>query len=95
MNLKWGCSILSRRAGREEIIVKKPRRIYPRLREVPMPHTYDILWVTAEGPKWIETAPDLETAKAKVQQHLKVNPGRYLIFNWMTQERIAIEPQSR
>jgi hypothetical protein len=39
------------------------------------------------------TAFGLEAAKAKVRERLKHKPGRYVIFNWMTQEKLAIEPE--
>jgi hypothetical protein len=60
--------------------------------QLPMAHSYDILWMTEKGLHWIEAVSDLETAKAKVYERLKENPGRYLIFNQMTQEKITIEP---
>jgi hypothetical protein len=47
-----------------------------------------------KGPKWIDTAPDLEAAKLTVQQRLKFNRGRYLIFNQKTQEKVLIESSS-
>jgi len=61
----------------------------------PMSHTYDIFWMTKKGPQWVTSAPDIETAKAKIKECLKNNPGRYLIFNLATQERILIEPESK
>jgi hypothetical protein len=60
-----------------------------------MPNTYDIFWITKTGPQWITSAPDLDAAKAKIKKCLKANPGRYLIFNMATQERIVIEPESK
>jgi hypothetical protein len=59
-----------------------------------MAHTYDILWVTAKGPEWVASAPDVETAKAEIRERLKDRPGRYVIFNQLTQERVFIEPES-
>jgi hypothetical protein len=60
-----------------------------------MPYTYDIFWMTKKGPQWITSAPDVGTAKTKVKKLLKENPGRYLIFNLATQERIVMEPESK
>jgi hypothetical protein len=60
-----------------------------------MSHAYDILWLTNKGPQWIETASDLETAKARVQERVKDHPGRYLIFNQMTQEKVLIDSESK
>jgi hypothetical protein len=57
-----------------------------------MSHAYDVLRMTEKRPEWVDTAPDLEAAKLSVQQRLK--PGRYLIFNQMTQEKVLIEPES-
>jgi hypothetical protein len=83
----------------EKVYVRhRTRRIYSRRLiegyQLPMSHAYDVLRMTEKGPEWIDTAPDLEAAKFTVQEHLKDNPGRYLIFNQMTQEKVLIEPES-
>jgi hypothetical protein len=59
-----------------------------------MTHTFDILRIEAGGPLLLETATNLESAKARVRELNKTNPRRYEIFNQLTQMIILIDPES-
>jgi hypothetical protein len=59
-----------------------------------MTHTFDILRIEADGPLLLETATNLESAKARVCELNKTNPRRYEIFNQLTQMIILIDPES-
>jgi hypothetical protein len=85
----------------EKVYVRdRTRRIYSRRLiliegyQFPMSHAYDVLRMTEKGPEWVDTAPDLEAAKAKIRERAKTNPGSYLLFNQRTQEQVLIELES-
>jgi hypothetical protein len=59
-----------------------------------MTHTFDILRIETDGPLLLETATDLESAKARVRELNKINPRRYEIFNQLTQMITLIDPES-
>jgi hypothetical protein len=58
-----------------------------------MSHAYGILWMT-EGPQWVETAPDLESAEEKVQQRLNPNPRPLPDIQSDDSGEVLIEPES-
>jgi hypothetical protein len=62
-----------------------------------MTHKFDILRIEADGPRLLETATDLESARARIRELNKLNKTnlrRYGIFNQLTQMIILIDPES-
>ena len=52
--------------------------------------SYDILRKDAMGtPIWLEAAPDLESAKARVSELAASAPGEYVIFHSPTSKIVA------
>ena len=57
--------------------------------------SFDILKVENGGVRWMESAADLERAKARVKVLAASSPGEYIILNQNTGERISIKPATR
>jgi hypothetical protein len=56
---------------------------------------FDIFKVEGSGLRWMEAAPDLERAKARVRVLSASSPGEYTILNQITGEKITIQPKSK
>lgn len=53
---------------------------------------FDIFKVEADSVRWVESADDLERAKARVSILSARSPGEYIILNQQTRERISVKP---
>jgi hypothetical protein len=52
--------------------------------------SFDILKRHEDGSfKWLEVAPDLPTAKARLQELYDESPGAYFVFDKSTQQIVA------
>jgi len=56
---------------------------------------FNIFKVESSGLRWMEAAPDLERAKARVRVLSASSPGEYTILNQITGEKISIQPKSK
>jgi hypothetical protein len=56
---------------------------------------FDILKVEHGGVRWMESAEDLQRAKARVKLLAASSPGEYIIFHHKSGERISIKPPTR
>ena len=56
---------------------------------------FDIFKVEASELRWMEVAPDLERAKARVKILVTSSPGEYIIANQATGEKISIKGQTK
>jgi CheY-like chemotaxis protein len=56
---------------------------------------FDIFKVEADSVRWVESADDLERAKARVSVLAARSPGEYVILNQQTRERISVKPQPK
>src|SRR5712664_2215056 len=56
---------------------------------------FDILKVESDGPRWMEAAPNLERAKARVKILAASSPGEYVIADQETGEKISIKPKTK
>jgi hypothetical protein len=56
---------------------------------------FDIFKVEASELRWMEVAPDLERAKARVKILATSSPGEYIIANQETGEKISIRGQTK
>jgi CheY-like chemotaxis protein len=56
---------------------------------------FDIFKVEGSGLRWMEVAPDLERAKARVKVLSASSPGDYIILNQNTGEKISIKPKTK
>jgi hypothetical protein len=56
---------------------------------------FDIFKVEASELRWMEVAPDLERAKARVKILATSSPGEYIIANHATGEKISIKGQTK
>src|SRR5882724_437279 len=56
---------------------------------------FDIFKVESSGLRWMEAAPDLERAKARVKVLSASSPGEYIILNQTTGEKISIKPKTK
>jgi len=56
---------------------------------------FDILKVESGGVRWMEAAPDLERAKARVKVLAASSPGEYIIQNQRTGEKISIKSKTK
>lgn len=56
---------------------------------------FDIFKVESAGLRWVETAADLERAKARVKSLAATSPGEYLIANQQTGEKISIKSPAK
>jgi hypothetical protein len=56
---------------------------------------FDIFKVEASELRWMEVAPDLERAKARVKILATSSPGEYIIANQETGEKISIKGQTK
>jgi hypothetical protein len=56
---------------------------------------FDIFKVEASELRWMEVAPDLERAKARVKILATSSPGEYIIANQATGEKISIKGQTK
>ena len=63
--------------------------------KVSMLPPFDIFKVEISGLRWMEAAPDLERAKARVRVLSASSPGEYTILNQITGEKISIQPKSK
>ena len=53
--------------------------------------TFDILKLQSTGLRWLESAPDLECAEARVQTLGLSSPGEYLIFCHQTDKKCIFQ----
>jgi hypothetical protein len=54
---------------------------------------FDVFEQEPDGSlRWCGAFPDLEAAKDKVRELLASSPGKYLIFNQSTGNKLRIEP---
>jgi hypothetical protein len=56
---------------------------------------FDIFKVEASELRWMEVAPDLERAKARVKILATSSPGEYIIANQETGEKVSIKGQTK
>jgi hypothetical protein len=56
---------------------------------------FDIFKVESSGVRWMEAAPNLERAKARVKVLAASSPGEYMIVNQATGEKISIKAQTK
>ena len=56
---------------------------------------FDIFKVEASELRWMEVAPDLERAKARVKILATSSPGEYIIANQETGEKVSIKAQTK
>lgn len=56
---------------------------------------FDVFKVEVDGVRWLESAPDLEVAKARVKALAAASPGEYVILNQKTGERIFVKPPAK
>lgn len=56
---------------------------------------FDIFKVEADSVRWVESADDLERAKARIKVLAGRSPGEYIILNQQTRERISVKPQPK
>ena len=56
---------------------------------------FDIFKMESAGLRWVETAADLERAKARVKSLAAASPGEYLIANQQTGEKISIKSPAK
>jgi hypothetical protein len=56
---------------------------------------FDILKVEDGSVRWMESATDLDRAKARVKLLAASSPGEYIILNQNTGERISIKPATK
>jgi hypothetical protein len=56
-----------------------------------MTHPIDIFQLEAAGVRWLEAAPDIEQAKARVKELGAKSPGEYLVLNQRTGNKIVIK----
>jgi hypothetical protein len=56
---------------------------------------FDIFKMESSGLRWMETAPNLERAKARVKVLAASSPGEYMIANQETGERVSIKAQTK
>ena len=62
-------------------------------RRVLLSAPFDILKMQPDGSTyWVESAEDLDTAKARVRVLVKYFPGQYVIVDNATGEKIVIGP---
>jgi hypothetical protein len=56
-----------------------------------MTHPIDIFQLEGAGVRWLEAAPDIERAKARVKELSGNSPGEYLVLNQKTGNKIVIK----
>ncbi len=56
-----------------------------------MTHPIDIFQVEATGVCWVETAPNIEHAKARVKELAAKLPGEYVVLDQKTGHKIVIK----
>jgi hypothetical protein len=56
---------------------------------------FDILKVGSDGLRWMEAAPDLDRAKARVRVLSASSPGEYIILNQITGEKMTIQSKPK
>jgi hypothetical protein len=56
---------------------------------------FDILKVEHGGVRWMESAEDLQRAKARVKVLAASSPGEYIILNQKTGEKISVKPPTK
>ena len=52
--------------------------------------TFDIFKAEKDQLHWLESAPDFEAAKARIQLLATASPGDYVIFSQITRNRFLI-----
>jgi hypothetical protein len=55
-----------------------------------MTHPIDIFQMETAGVRWLESAPDLEHAKARVKEFAANSPGEYVVLDQKTGNQIVI-----
>lgn len=56
---------------------------------------FDIFKVESASVRWLESAADLESARARVNALAASSPSEYIIVNQKTGEKISIKPKSK
>ncbi len=55
-----------------------------------MTHPIDIFQMDSAGVRWLEAAPNLEHAKARVKEFAANSPGEYVVLDQKTGNKIVI-----
>ena len=55
-----------------------------------MTHPIDIFQMDSAGVRWLEAAPNLEHAKARVKEFAANSPGEYVVLDQKTGNQIVI-----
>jgi hypothetical protein len=55
-----------------------------------MTHPIDIFQMDSAGVRWLEAAPNLEHAKARVKEFAATSPGEYVVLDQKTGNKIVI-----
>ena len=55
-----------------------------------MTHPIDIFQMETAGVRWLESAPSLEHAKARVKEFAANSPGEYVVLDQKTGNQIVI-----
>jgi hypothetical protein len=55
-----------------------------------MTHPIDIFQMETAGVRWLESAPNLEHAKARVKEFAANSPGEYVVLDQKTGNKIVI-----
>jgi hypothetical protein len=55
-----------------------------------MTHPIDIFQLETAGVRWLESAPNLEHAKARVKEFAANSPGEYVVLDQKTGSQIVI-----
>ena len=57
-----------------------------------MSDSVDVFRVEARGVPWLESAPSIERATARVQELAMESPGEYLVLDQRTGNKYAVKP---
>jgi hypothetical protein len=55
-----------------------------------MTHPIDIFQMETAGVRWLESAPNLDHAKARVKEFAANSPGEYVVLDQKTGNKIVI-----
>lgn len=55
-----------------------------------MTHPIDIFQMDSAGVRWLESAPNLEHAKARVKEFAANSPGEYVVLDQKTGNKVVI-----
>jgi len=55
-----------------------------------MTHPIDIFQMDSAGVRWLESAPNLEHAKARVKEFAANSPGEFVVLDQKTGNKIVI-----